>query len=55
MKKGQVKYKGRPIRIAPDFSTETIKARRLRGHADSKRTQIPAQTTLPSKTLNQHR
>ena len=27
-KKGQVTYKGRPIRITPDFSTETMKARR---------------------------
>jgi seryl-tRNA synthetase len=26
--KGQVTYKGRPIRTSPDFSTETIKARR---------------------------
>jgi hypothetical protein len=26
--KGQVTYKGRPIRITPDFSSETIKARR---------------------------
>jgi hypothetical protein len=26
--KGQVTYKGRPIRITLDFSTETIKARR---------------------------
>jgi hypothetical protein len=26
--KGQVPYKGRPIRITPDFSTETMKARR---------------------------
>ena len=26
--KGQVKYKGIPIRITPDFSTETMKARR---------------------------
>ncbi len=25
--KGQVKYKGRPIRIIPDFSTETLKDR----------------------------
>ena len=23
--KGQVTYKGRPIRITPDFSTETLK------------------------------
>jgi hypothetical protein len=27
--KGQVTYKGRPIRITPDFSPETIKARRF--------------------------
>ena len=27
MEKGQVTYKGRPIRITPDFSTETMKAR----------------------------
>jgi hypothetical protein len=26
--KGQVTYKGRPIRITPDFSTENMKARR---------------------------
>jgi hypothetical protein len=26
--KGQVTYKGRPIRITPDFSPETLKARR---------------------------
>jgi hypothetical protein len=25
---GQVTYKGRPIGITPDFSTETLKARR---------------------------
>jgi hypothetical protein len=28
MEKGQVTYKGRPIKIPPDFSTETMKARR---------------------------
>ena len=28
--KGQVTYKGRPIRITPDFSPETMKARRSR-------------------------
>jgi hypothetical protein len=27
----------------------------VRGHADSKRTQMPDQATIPSKTLNQHR
>jgi hypothetical protein len=26
--KGQVTYKGRPIRITPDFSPETMKAKR---------------------------
>jgi hypothetical protein len=26
--KGQVTYKGRPTRIIPDFSTETLKVRR---------------------------
>jgi hypothetical protein len=26
--KGQVTYKGRPIRMTPDFSTATLKARR---------------------------
>jgi hypothetical protein len=30
--KGQVTYKGRPIRITPDFSTETLKARRSWAH-----------------------
>ena len=29
MGKGQVTYKGRPIRIKPDFSKETMKARRV--------------------------
>jgi hypothetical protein len=27
-KEGQLTYKGRPIRITPDFSPETMKARR---------------------------
>jgi hypothetical protein len=27
--KGQIIYKGRPIRIISDFSTETLKARRV--------------------------
>jgi hypothetical protein len=26
--KGQITFKGRPIRITPDFSTESMKARR---------------------------
>ena len=55
--KGQVIYKGRPIRITPDFSPETMKARRSWSevNTDPKRTQMPGQATIPSKTLNQHR
>jgi hypothetical protein len=53
--KGQVTYRGRPIRITSDFSTEMINAKRawsevmqtLRGHK--------CQVTIPNKTLNQHR
>jgi hypothetical protein len=51
--KGQVTYKGRPIRITPDFCPENMKARRC--HTDPKRAQMPAQATIPSKTLNYHR
>jgi hypothetical protein len=55
--KGQVTYKGRPIRITPDFLPETMKARRSwgRGHTDPKRTQMPAQAIIPSKALIYHR
>ena len=56
--KGQLTYKGRPIRITSDFSTETLKARRSQTdvlQTDPKRPQLPAQTTIPSKTLNHHR
>jgi hypothetical protein len=28
MEKGQVIYKGKPVRITPDFSSENMKARR---------------------------
>ena len=31
--KGQITYKGRPIRITPDFSPETMKARRSEADA----------------------
>jgi hypothetical protein len=48
--KNQVTYRSRPIRITPDFSTETMKARRVRIEVtDSKRTQMAAQTTIPNK------
>jgi hypothetical protein len=54
--KGQVTYNGRFIRIIPHFSTVCESQKSLvRGHADSKRTQMPAQATIPSKYLDQHR
>jgi hypothetical protein len=55
--KGQVTYKGRLIRITPDFSPETMKPQKIldRCYTDTKRTQMPAQATIPSKTLNYHR
>jgi hypothetical protein len=55
--KVQVTYKGRPIRITPDFSTETMKASRAWSEVlqTLQRTQMPAQATIPSKPLNQHR
>ena len=54
---GQVTYKDRPIRITPDFSPETMKARSSWTDIieDPKRTQMPAQATIPSKTLNFHK
>jgi hypothetical protein len=54
--KGQVAYKGRPIRVIPDFSTDYESQKSwVRGHADSKRTQVLAQATISSKSLNQQR
>jgi hypothetical protein len=53
--KGQVTYKGRPFRITPDFSPETMKARGYWTDTHNKRTQMPAQATIPSQTLNYHR
>jgi hypothetical protein len=48
--KCQVTYKGRPIRMIPDFLLETVKARRSWADAiDPKRTQMPAHATIPSK------
>jgi hypothetical protein len=52
--KGQVTYKGRPIRITPDFSPETMKARRawtdviqtLREHKCQPRLQYPAKFSI---------
>ena len=58
--KGQVTYKGRPIRITPDFSPETMKARRswtdviqiLREHKCQPRLLHPAKfsITIDGKT-----
>ena len=48
--KCQVTYKGRPIKITPDFSPEILG----RCQTDPKRTQMPAQATIPSQTFNYH-
>ena len=53
MQKCQVIYKGRPIRIKPELSTDNMKARR--SWADPKRIQMPAHATISNKTLNYHR
>jgi hypothetical protein len=58
--KGQVTYKGRPIRLTPDFSQETMKARRawtdviqtLREHKCQPRLLYPAKLSSPSKDNN---
>jgi hypothetical protein len=52
--KGQVTYKGRSIRITPDFSPETIKKKRIldRCYINTKGIKMPAQNTISSKTLN---
>ena len=51
--KGEVTYKGRPIRLLTrDYEIQKILGRY---HTDPKRTQMPVQTTIPSKTLNHHR
>ena len=42
--KGQVTYKGRPIRITPDHESQKILDRY---YTDPKRTQMPAQATIP--------
>ena len=52
--KGQVTYKGRPIKITPDFLPETMKILD-RCCTDTKRTQMPTQATIPSQTFNYHR
>jgi hypothetical protein len=54
--KGQVTYKGRPITITPDFSPETESQKILdRCYTVTKKTQMPAQATIPSQTFNYYR
>jgi hypothetical protein len=55
--KGQVTYKGRPIRITPDFSSRDYESQKILGrcYTDPQRTQMPPQATIPSTTLNYHR
>jgi hypothetical protein len=56
--KNQVTYKGRPIRITPDTFTRDYESQKIlynRCCTDLKRTKMPGQATIPSKTLNYHR
>jgi hypothetical protein len=48
--KGQVTYKGRPIRITQDFSLETMKA--IRSWTDVIQTLREHKSTIPSQTCN---
>ena len=50
--KGQVTHKAKPTRITPDFSMETMKARRCA--AEPKRPWMQAQTTIPSQAFFHH-
>jgi hypothetical protein len=55
--KGQVTYKGRAIRITPDFSTVILKARRLRRDVLQTLREYKCQPkilSIPSKTTNCH-
>ena len=47
--KGQVTYKGKPVRVTPDLSLETIKARR--SWADLIQT-LREKATIPNKAIN---
>ena len=53
--RGQVRHKGRAIRVTPDFRDYECQKILGRFHTDPKRTQMPAQATIPTKTLNYHR
>jgi hypothetical protein len=48
--KKQLTYKGKPIKITPDFSTETLKERRAwKKYFEQLKKTIPVQGTLPEK------
>ena len=53
MEEGQVTEKDRPIKITSNFSTVTLKSRRAL--QSLKKSQVPAQTNMPSKTLTINR
>ena len=54
--KKEVTYKGAPIRLATDFSMETIHKERMAKNIPSNENQRPAtKTTIPNKALNQDR
>ena len=48
--KGKVTYKGKPIRLTPDFSKEAMKAS-SRGTSETKRPWMQTQTTIPSQAI----
>jgi hypothetical protein len=54
--KGQTACKSRPIRITPNYLTETLNTKKTwKGLVNAKRLQMPAQIAIPSKTFNHHR
>ena len=59
--KGQVTYKGRPIRVIDFYNYRLLirdyESQKIldRCYTDSKRTQMPAKAAIPSNTLNYHR
>jgi hypothetical protein len=54
--KGQVTYKGRPINYNRLFTRDHESQKMLdRCYTETKRTQMPAQATIPSQTFNYHR
>jgi hypothetical protein len=55
--KGHVTYKGKTVRITSNFSTETLKARRILGSylTDNRRPEMSAQTDILRRSFNHHR